>query len=159
MLDVDAHRDVLDRGIPDHRLASAVNRHASGHAAAVNHASVEEVVAAVDGDTVEGILAAQPDHGLFGMAPRVHGLDDGIVREQQGHALARVGRGEQGFADEIHAVGKEQCAVGMLVDDLLQGIAHVGLSVGFHIVGHDHVTRRMRGDLLFTTCGQAQGRH
>lgn len=144
-LDVDAHAHVLDRDIADARLASAVDRDAVRDAASVQHAAREAVVAANRADVVRRMARAEPHQGLGGGPPR-RGLEDGVVGEAQVHAPARMRGREDGLREEVRAVREVERAVGVRVDETLQGVRHVRPAIGHKMVRDDHkaLPRRLR---------------
>ena len=64
-LDVDTQLGIFNRGVADNRLTTAINRDACGHARAINHSSVEVVVATRNGYIIGLILTAQTYHSLL----------------------------------------------------------------------------------------------
>ena len=128
----------LDAHTAHARLSATVYRHAVGHIAAVYDAAREPIVAAGHVDGVEGVLASQPYDSLL-LGPFSYGLDACEVGQHQLHTLLRVGGREDGVRHAVGAVGEEDGAVGVAVDDVLQRVGHIGLSVIADEVGHRHV--------------------
>jgi hypothetical protein len=66
-------------------------------------------------------------------------LNNGEVREFECDAFLRVSRCEDGLADDVDAVGKEDGAVGVRVDDTLNVIADIFPCLRFYVIGDDDV--------------------
>ena len=140
VLDVQADLHVLDGNVADFGFTAAVDGDALGDAAAVHDTAGEGVVGADGVNVVCGMDRAQTYHG-FVAVPGFRRLENGIVGQSQIHALFRMGGGADGLGEQIHAVGEVDGAVGIVVDDLLDGIGQILRAVGGHIVGHNHVTQ------------------
>ena len=141
VLDVYADCCVLDGRLPNGRLASAVDGDAFCYASAVDDAAFQVVVAARRRDVVRGVFAPEAYHGLFA-GPVFSGPYDGEVREFECDALLRVGRSEDGFADDVYAVGKEDGSVGVRVDDALNVIADVFPCLCVYVISNNDVASR-----------------
>ena len=90
---------------------------------------------------VRGVFASEAYHGLLA-GPALCGPYDGEVRELECDALLRVGRSEDGFADDVYAVGKVDGSVGVRVDDALNVIADVFPCLSFYVIGDNDVASR-----------------
>ena len=138
VLDVYADCCVFDGRLPNGRLASAVDGDAFCYASSINDTAFQVVVAARHRDIVGGVFASETYHGLFA-GPVFCGSYNGEVRKFECDAFLRVGRCEDGLADDIDAVGKENGAVRVRVDDALNVVADVFTCLRFYVIGDDDV--------------------
>ena len=130
---MDAHDHVLDGGVPDHGFPAAVDGDAVCHVIAVHDAAAEEIIASVGKYVVGGMDAAQTDHGFLRI-PIGGCLEHRKGSQLQGYAFRRIGGGADGFSQLIHAVGKKDSAIGVFVNQLLDGIRRIRDAVPRHII-------------------------
>ena len=62
-----------------------------------------------------------------------------MMAKFESDALLRISRCEDGFADDVDAVGKINGAVGVCVDDALNVIADVFPCLSFYVIGDNDV--------------------
>ena len=138
LFDMDADFGVFDGGVADHSFSAAVDGNAVGNAAAIHDPAGKGVIAAGNTDAVVGMGSAQPHHCLRRI-PGFRSFQNGEVREFQRNAPAGIGGGQNRFGEHISPVRKIDGAIGIFVDDLLNGIGYIAFAVIFEKIRHRQI--------------------